>query len=83
MILNQAIVVTVRMGILSFLLVGCAFAQEAKPGCQCRAPDGSMKDIGAVQCFDIVGTQKLVRCEMSTTPPFWKKVDGVVGCPIA
>lgn len=83
MILNQAIVVTARMGILSLLLVGCAFAQEAKPECQCRSPDGSMKDIGAVQCFDIVGAQKLVRCEMSTNTPFWKKVDGVVGCPIA
>lgn len=83
MILNKAQAVSVRTGILSFLIVGCAIAQEAKPECQCRAPDGSMKNIGTVECFTIVGKQKLVRCEMSTNTPFWKNVDNVVGCPIA
>lgn len=83
MIFNQATAVTIRIGILSFLLAGSAFSQEAIPECQCRAPDGSMKDIGAIECFDVVGTRKLVRCEMSTNTPFWNRVDGVVGCPSA
>ncbi len=83
MIFNQTVVVAIRIGILSFLMVGWAFAQEAKPECQCRAPDGGMRDMGSVECFDIVGTQKLVRCEMSTNTPFWKEVRGVEGCPSA
>lgn len=83
MVFNQAMGIAIRMGILSILMGGSALAQEAKPECQCRAPDGSMRDMGAVECFDIVGTKNLLRCEMSTNTPFWKKIDGVEGCPSA
>lgn len=60
-------------------------AQDAssKRDCQCRAPGGVLQDLGTVQCVDIVGTKSLVRCEMSTNTPYWKKLDGVVGCPDA
>lgn len=83
MTLNNAMVVATRTGILTLLMTGWAFAQEAKPDCQCRAPDGSMKDLGAVECFNVVGTPRLLRCEMSTNTPFWKRVEGVEGCPSA
>lgn len=53
------------------------------PECQCRSPDGQMQDLGTVQCVDIVGRKNLVRCEMSTNTPYWKKVEGTSGCPDA
>lgn len=58
-----------------------AFADTSKPDCQCRAPGGIMKDLGAIECVDIVGTKRLVRCEMSENTPYWKNVEGVDGCP--
>lgn len=73
--------VLLAMGTLSIMLAMPAFAQEAKPDCQCRAPDGSMRDLGAVECVDITGTRKLVRCEMSTNTPFWKDIENTIGCP--
>lgn len=56
-------------------------AQAQSTDCQCRAPDGSMRDLGTVECVDIVGTRSLVRCEMSTNTPYWRKLDLVDGCP--
>lgn len=73
-------------GMLAFMAVaGLAMAQDqaAAPDCQCRSPDGQMRDLGTVQCVDIVGRKSLVRCEMSTNTPYWKKVEGVAGCPDA
>ncbi|MFT4729268.1 MAG: hypothetical protein ACI9UN_003785 [Granulosicoccus sp.] len=64
-----------------FVMVESDFAQQAKPDCQCRSPDGSMQNMGAVACFEIVGAKSLARCEMSTKTPYWKKIDGVTGCP--
>ncbi len=62
-------------------------SQNAQEGvdrdCQCRAPDGQMKNLGTVQCVNIVGNKKLVRCEMSTNTPYWKDVEGAEGCPAA
>lgn len=60
-----------------------ATAQDTDKDCQCRAPNGEMRDLGTVECVDIVGTRSLVRCEMSTNTPFWKTVEGVRGCPDA
>jgi hypothetical protein len=60
-----------------------AIAQSSKVDCQCRAPGGTMRDLGYVECVDIVGTQHLVRCVMSTNTPYWKKLEGVDGCPAA
>jgi hypothetical protein len=74
---------TAKCVLIIFLMVGSAFAQQAKPDCQCRSPDGSMQNMGTVACFDIVGSKFLVRCEMSTNTPYWKKIDGVQGCPTA
>lgn len=51
--------------------------------CQCRAPDGTMRDLGTVECVDIVGTRNMVRCEMSTNTPYWRKLNTVEGCPSA
>jgi hypothetical protein len=40
-----------------------------------------MKNLGTVQCVDIVGTKRLVRCEMSQNNPYWKSLEGGEGCP--
>ena len=67
-------------------VAGVAVAQDAAmspPECRCRAPDGQMQSLGAVQCMTIVGRPTLVRCEMSTNTPYWNKVEGVEGCPDA
>ena len=69
---------------LFFILIGITLATSAnadKPDCQCRAPDGAMKNLGTVQCVDIVGTKRLVRCEMSQNNPCWKSLEGGEGCP--
>ena len=60
-----------------------AFAQQPDQDCQCRAPGGLMQDLGTVACFDIVGNNRMVRCEMSTNTPYWKELEGVEGCPDA
>lgn len=57
--------------------------QSIAPDCKCRSPDGQMQNLGTVQCVNIVGRNSLVRCEMSTNTPYWKKVEGVAGCPDA
>lgn len=51
--------------------------------CQCRDPDGSMRNLGTVECVDITGEKYLVRCEMSTNTPYWRKIKGGSGCPAA
>ena len=65
------------------LITGVAFAQSSVLDCQCRAPGGVMRDLGYVECVDIVGTRNLVKCVMSTNTPYWKKLEGVDGCPAA
>lgn len=57
--------------------------QATAPDCKCRSPDGQMQSLGTVQCVDIVGRKNLMRCEMSTNTPYWKKLEGVSGCPDA
>ena len=80
---------TVLWVVLALVATGQAMAQGvapdqvAVPECQCRSPDGQMQDLGSVQCVDIVGRKNLVRCEMSTNTPYWKKVEGTSGCPDA
>jgi hypothetical protein len=54
--------------------------QPLQPDCKCRAPDGQMQALGTVMCVNIVGTDHLVRCEMSTNTLFWKEPDGIDGC---
>ena len=58
-------------------------AQAQKKACKCRAPGGIMRDLGTVECVDIAGREKLVFCTMSTNTPYWKDVEGGVGCPSA
>ncbi len=66
------------------VLVQAADSDQAQtPECKCRSQDGQMQELGTVQCFDIVGHRNLVRCEMSTNTPYWKKVEGASGCPDA
>lgn len=65
------------------LISSAALAQQSDPDCQCRAPGGEMRNLGTVECVNIVGTLKLVRCEMSTNTPFWKDLEGIQGCPDA
>jgi len=60
-----------------------AFAQGSKPDCQCRAPGGNMHDLGTVQCVDIAGRSKLLRCTMSTNTPYWEEIESSEGCPAA
>lgn len=64
-------------------IAGVSIAQSSAVNCQCRAPGGQMRDLGFVECVNIVGTQNLVRCVMSTNTPYWKKLEGVEGCPSA
>ena len=74
---------------LTIMTAGPAMAQATEtdqvpaPECKCRSPDGQMQDLGTVQCVDIVGRKNLMRCEMSTNTPYWKKVEGTSGCPDA
>ena len=74
---------------LTMVATGQSMAQATEndpvpaPECKCRSPDGQMQDLGTVQCVDIVGRKYLVRCEMSTNTPYWKKVEGTSGCPDA
>ena len=74
---------TTKCTVVMFLMMGSAFAQQVKTDCYCRAQDGSMQNMGVVACFDIVGSKTLVRCEMSANTPYWKKIDGITGCPSA
>ena len=69
--------------ILLLTTASAVFAQVAEPDCQCRAPGGQMQDLGTVACFDIVGNNRMLRCEMSTNTPYWKELEGVEGCPDA
>ncbi len=75
------------LGAAILMMVGAgqviAQDQAKAPACKCRSPDGQMQDLGTVQCVNIVGRNSLVRCEMSTNTPYWKKVEGVAGCPDA
>lgn len=67
-------------------LLGASTATSAVPPeveCQCRDPDGQRRDLGTVQCVDISGTAWLVRCEMSTNTPYWRRVRDDSGCPLA
>ena len=64
-------------------LCTAALAQSSSSDCQCRGPDGQMRDLGSVQCVDISGRPNLMRCVMSTNTPYWKKLDNVEGCPAA
>ena len=74
---------------LTVVTTGHAMAQATEsdqviaPECKCRSPDGQMQDLGTVQCVDIVGRKNLMRCEMSTNTPYWKKIEGASGCPDA
>jgi hypothetical protein len=42
-----------------------------------------MRNLGTVECVDITGEKYLVRCEMSTNTPYWRKIKGGSGCPAA
>jgi len=85
---KRQIVIAAAVTAVCIINASLAFAQGTNtegidPDCQCRAPSGQMRDLGSVECFDIVGHKALVRCEMSTNTPYWKKVDGIEGCPAA
>ncbi|MFK7854968.1 MAG: hypothetical protein AB8B79_12675 [Granulosicoccus sp.] len=82
---RQAVVALLLLPIITFS-GSAVYAQQTQAtdtDCQCRAPDGQMKNLGTVECVDIVGNKSLVRCEMSTNTPYWKKIDGIEGCPAA
>lgn len=42
-----------------------------------------MRDLGVIECFDVAGTQQLVRCEMSQNTPYWNELEEAEGCPAA
>jgi hypothetical protein len=69
--------------LMSTTSVVYAVEQDSDPQCQCREPGGAMLDLGTVKCIEILGTKKLLRCEMSTNTPYWNEVDDVEGCPAA
>jgi len=69
---------------LSILLPTSLLANSTTPDtdCQCRDATGSMRNLGTIECINIPGDQYLVRCEMSTNTPYWKKLEGDAGCPL-
>lgn len=86
--LNCKTVVAVALLAACSVIASLALAQSIETDtidadCQCRAPDGQMRDLGSIECVNIVGRRKLVRCEMSTNTPYWKNIDGIEGCPSA
>ncbi|MEE9322729.1 MAG: hypothetical protein V3U76_19965 [Granulosicoccus sp.] len=63
-------------------LLSTAVVAQTDPDCQCRDPNGVMRDLGTVECVDVTGRQYLVRCEMSTNTPYWRRTNNNDGCPI-
>lgn len=68
--------------VISTLFVTCSLASDdsPQPDCQCRAPDGERQDLGTVTCVRIGSKPYLVRCEMSTNTPYWRRLRDEAGC---
>ena len=81
--INRKTVISAVLSVACFLSASLVLAQSIDAECQCRAPDGQMRNLGTIECIDILGHKKLVRCEMSTNTPYWNDVDGIEGCPAA
>ena len=64
----------------ALLVAGGAAATAPDVDCQCRDPHGERRDLGTVECVDIAGTAYLVRCEMSTNTPYWRRLRDAAGC---
>lgn len=60
-----------------------ALADVPEPDCQCRAPDGNPRGLGTVECVTITGHRYLVRCEMSSNNPYWRRLLDSEGCVAA
>jgi len=60
-----------------------ALAADGDPDCRCRDPQGERRDLGTVTCVRIGRGDYLVRCEMSTNTPYWRRLDDRPGCPLA
>lgn len=69
-------------GLFFLLTVGVVNAARPPINCECRDQAGSMRSIGFIQCIEINGGQRLVRCEMSSNTPFWSPLTEN-GCPPA
>jgi len=71
-----------RSAAMAALLIGAptAFADAPPPDCQCRAPQGGMRNVGTVLCITVGTSPVMVRCEMSTNTPFWKPLGDGGGC---
>lgn len=80
---DYRILFVVLTGLSIALPTTAVLAQTQKKECKCRAPGGIMRDLGTIECVDIAGREKLVFCTMSTNTPYWKDVQGGVGCPSA
>jgi len=62
-------------------LTGSAAVAGPDPDCQCRDPTGTLRDLGTLACVPIGTSRYLVRCEMSTNTPYWRRVGDDPGCP--
>ena len=82
--MRETISTTRRAAVAAVTLcaVGAAWTAPA-PDCQCRDPVGERRDLGTVECVDISGTPWLVRCEMSTNTPYWRRLSPEAGCALA
>ena len=67
----------------AILASAAALASVPDPDCQCRDPGGERRDLGTVECVSIAGTPYLVRCEMSTNTPYWRRLRDEAGCSLA
>jgi len=65
-----------------FVTSTLAAAATPPPDCQCRAPDGERQDLGTVTCVRIGSKPYLVRCEMSTNTPYWRRLHDEAGCAL-
>ena len=62
------------------IVTAAPLAADGEPECRCRDPNGEQRDLGTVACVRIGSSDYLVRCEMSTNTPYWRRLDDDAGC---
>ena len=79
--MRETVSAALRAAAVAGTLVAAGAAPAAPPpDCQCRDPEGGHRDLGTVECVDISGRPWLVRCEMSTNTPYWRRLNERAGC---
>lgn len=69
------------VAVAAAIVTAAPLVADDEPECRCRDPNGESRDLGTVACVRIGSSDYLVRCEMSTNTPYWKRLDEEAGCP--